>query len=149
MSWSRPSQSFQVYRRNHRDEYIENLIGTIEVRTFATTRIVSRSTWAIVRASCDKLPSQVDRRALPFLHDGSPWSYWTPQMFWDDGDDRGAPESGWQVMPALQNYSLNSRKMAITPTGLNVLRLNLDCKVFETLCTYSIDIWIILNRFIV
>ena len=39
-------------------------------------------------------------------------------------------------------------KTTITPTGFNVLRLNLDSKVFETLCTYSIYIWVILNRFI-
>ena len=44
--------------------------------------------------------------------------------------------------------SRRERKMAITPTRLNVLRLNLDCRVFETLCTYSIYIWVILNRFI-
>ena len=36
--------------------------------------------------------------------------------------------------------SLCGRKTTITPTGFNVLRLNLDSKVFETLCTYSIHI---------
>ena len=51
---------------------------------------------------------------------------------------------GWRIVWV----ACAEAKTTITPTGFNVLRLNLDTKVFETLCTYSIYIWVILNRFI-